>query len=174
MLVVHLFCRINLYLQHMCKCVLCQLFGVRGFHIQFPLATQHAKGSVTKRQWPGCPDHRKHQAGLWVCVPSCANCTLQQSYGSYGFFSLWVCVRVWVRVWVWVFLGHCVCLCACPCTCTNNIKKGDPHGSRAPVVAQGATKTSAAYSMCAILSGARQGHSRRPRLGQNLWWGGVM
>ena len=44
----------------------------------------------------------------------------------------------------------------------NNIKEGDPHGSRAPVVAQGAPKISAAYSMCAILSGARRGHSWRP------------
>ena len=47
-------------------------------------------------------------------------------------------------------------------------------GPGPPVVAQGTTKISAAYSMCAILSGARLGHSWRPRLGQNLWWGGVM
>ena len=68
----------------------------------------------------------------------------------------------------------CVCVCVCLYVGKNNIKEGDPHGSRAPMVAQGATKISAAYSMCAILSGARRGHSWRPRLGQNLWWGGVM
>ena len=39
-------------------------------------------------------------------------------------------------------------------------------GPGPPVVAQGTTKISAAYSMCAIMSGACRG--------QNLWWGGVM
>ena len=43
-----------------------------------------------------------------------------------------------------------------------------------PVVAWGATKISAVYSTCATLSGARRGRSWGPRLGQNLWWGGVM
>ena len=56
----------------------------------------------------------------------------------------------------------------------NNIKEGDPHGSRAPVVAWGATKISAAYSACATLSGARRDRSWGPRLGQNRWWGGAM
>ena len=55
-----------------------------------------------------------------------------------------------------------------------NIKEGDPQGSRAPVVAWGATKISAGYSVCATLSGARRGRSWGPRLGQNLYWGGVM
>ena len=52
----------------------------------------------------------------------------------------------------------CVCVCVRDAR-KNNIKEGDPYGSRAPVVAQGATKISAAYSMCAILSGARWDHS---------------
>ena len=65
-------------------------------------------------------------------------------------------------------------MCVSVCWGKNNIKEGDPHGSRAPVVAWGATKISAAYSACATLSGARRGHSWGPRLGQNLWWGGVM
>ena len=68
----------------------------------------------------------------------------------------------------------CVCVCVCVCGEKNNIKEGDPYGSGAPVVAWGATKISAAYSACATLSGACQGRSWGPRLGQNLWWGGVM
>ena len=51
-----------------------------------------------------------------------------------------------------------MCVRACDAG-KNNIKEGDPYESRAPVVAQGATKINAAYSMCAILSGARRGHS---------------
>ena len=63
--------------------------------------------------------------------------------------------------------GVCVCVCVCVCVWggggggggKNNIKEGDPYGSRAPVVAWGATKISAAYSACATLHGARRGRS---------------
>ena len=39
------------------------------------------------------------------------------------------------------------------------LKRETRMGPGPPVVAQGATKISAAHSMCAILSGARRGHS---------------
>ena len=53
--------------------------------------------------------------------------------------------------------GVCVCVCARRWG-KNNIKEGDPHGSRAPVVAQGATKISAAYSMsCPVPVGVTAG-----------------
>ena len=72
-------------------------------------------------------------------------------------------------------LSTCVCVWVCVCVWRkNNIKEGDPYGSSAPVVASGATKNNAAYSVCATLSGARRGRNWGPCLGQNLWWGGLM
>ena len=67
-----------------------------------------------------------------------------------------------------------MCVCVCVCRGKNNIKEGDPHGSRAPVVTWGPTKINSADSAFAVLSGAHRGSSWGPRLGQNLWWGGVM
>ena len=67
-----------------------------------------------------------------------------------------------------------MCVCVCVPEGKNNMKEGDPHGSRAPVVTRGATKISSTYIACAVLSGARRGRSWGPCLGQNLWWGEVM
>ena len=101
---------------------------------------------------PGCTTRNSQQTlpqtPCWFI--SCSTALL------FGCSSFGLCVYVCEWMYEWV---------------KNNIKEGDPHGSKAPLVTRGATKISSTYSDCAVLSGGRPGRVWGPCLGQTS--GGV-